>query len=169
MARKEYDNPKAEMTPMIDVVFQLMIFFIVTIKQEDIFSRLASNRPASAASSSEKQENTNQITIDVGEEVVVFNRGERPDHVVAIERSGEHKGEVVHRGVDKETGKEYRTLVGTGIDHAIAKLAKNSKDMIVVVNCAERAPHGALVQVLDVCNYNGLENVSVFSLGKKAK
>ena len=33
MARKQYDNPKAEMTPMIDVVFQLMIFFIVTIKQ----------------------------------------------------------------------------------------------------------------------------------------
>ena len=35
MAKKEYDNPKAEMTPMIDVVFQLMIFFIVTIKLAD--------------------------------------------------------------------------------------------------------------------------------------
>ena len=35
MARKEFENPKAEMTPMIDVVFQLMIFFIVTIKLAD--------------------------------------------------------------------------------------------------------------------------------------
>ena len=43
---KEYENPKADMTPMIDVVFQLMIFFLVTIKQEDIFSKLNANRPA---------------------------------------------------------------------------------------------------------------------------
>ena len=35
MARKQYDNPKAEMTPMIDVVFQLIIFFVVTLKMSD--------------------------------------------------------------------------------------------------------------------------------------
>ena len=37
---------KAEMTPMIDVVFQLLIFFVVTLKQEDILSRLVASRPA---------------------------------------------------------------------------------------------------------------------------
>ncbi len=31
---------------MIDVVFQLLIFFIVTLKQEDILSRLMASRPA---------------------------------------------------------------------------------------------------------------------------
>ena len=61
MARKEYDNPKAEMTPMIDVVFQLMIFFIVTIKQEDIFSKLNANRPAPNSSLSDSVENLNLI------------------------------------------------------------------------------------------------------------
>jgi biopolymer transport protein ExbD len=35
------------MTPMIDVVFQLLIFFVVVIKQEDIFSKLSVARPAS--------------------------------------------------------------------------------------------------------------------------
>jgi biopolymer transport protein ExbD len=35
-----------EMTPMIDVVFQLLIFFIVTLKQEDILSHLDVSRPA---------------------------------------------------------------------------------------------------------------------------
>ena len=35
MARKQFDNPKAEMTPMIDVVFQLIIFFVVTLKMSD--------------------------------------------------------------------------------------------------------------------------------------
>ena len=74
MARKEYDNPKAEMTPMIDVVFQLMIFFIVTIKQEDIFSKLNANRPApNAKPSAQTEENATQIKIDVGPRGVVFN------------------------------------------------------------------------------------------------
>ena len=73
MARKEYDNPKAEMTPMIDVVFQLMIFFIVTIKQEDIFSKLNANRPAPNSSSAQKEENDTSIKIDIGPGGVVFN------------------------------------------------------------------------------------------------
>ena len=74
MARKEYDNPKAEMTPMIDVVFQLIIFFIVTINQEDIFSKLNANRPApNAAPSAQTEENDTQIKIDVGPRGVVFN------------------------------------------------------------------------------------------------
>ena len=74
MARKQYDNPKAEMTPMIDVVFQLMIFFIVTIKQEDIFSKLNANRPApNSAPSAQTEENDTQIKIDIGQRGVVFN------------------------------------------------------------------------------------------------
>jgi len=36
---------KLEMTPMIDVVFQLLIFFIVTLKQEDILSSMQVMRP----------------------------------------------------------------------------------------------------------------------------
>ena len=73
MARKEFENPKAEMTPMIDVVFQLMIFFIVTIKQEDIFSKLNANRPAPNSGSEQKEENDTSIKIDVGTAGVVFN------------------------------------------------------------------------------------------------
>ena len=44
--RKQAENAKLEMTPMIDVVFQLLIFFIVTLKQEDILSHLDVTRPA---------------------------------------------------------------------------------------------------------------------------
>ena len=40
MALKQQENPKLEMTPMIDVVFELLIFFVVTIKQEDLFTKL---------------------------------------------------------------------------------------------------------------------------------
>ncbi|MGN0853462.1 MAG: ExbD/TolR family protein [Kiritimatiellia bacterium] len=74
MARKTQENPKAEMTPMIDVVFQLMIFFVVTIKQEDIFSKLNANRPApNSAPSANQEENDTQIKIDIGPGGLVFN------------------------------------------------------------------------------------------------
>jgi biopolymer transport protein ExbD len=40
------EQVQLQMTPMIDVVFQLLIFFIVTLKQEDILSHLDVSRPA---------------------------------------------------------------------------------------------------------------------------
>ena len=61
------------MTPMIDVVFQLIIFFVVTIRQEDIYSRLNANRPAPNASASAGEEQDNQIKIDIGPGGLVFN------------------------------------------------------------------------------------------------
>ena len=77
MARKKQEDPKAEMTPMIDVVFQLMIFFVVTIKQEDIYSKLNANRPAPNQSSSSESNDT-QIKIDIGYAGLIFNgRGVR--------------------------------------------------------------------------------------------
>ena len=33
MARKRQENPQLDMTPMIDVVFELIIFFVVTLTQ----------------------------------------------------------------------------------------------------------------------------------------
>ena len=44
--RKDAEKAALEMTPMIDVVFQLLIFFVVTLKQEDILSHLDVVRPA---------------------------------------------------------------------------------------------------------------------------
>lgn len=44
--RKLSEAAKLEMTPMIDVVFQLLIFFIVTLKQEDILGHLDISRPS---------------------------------------------------------------------------------------------------------------------------
>ena len=40
------ENSELELTPMIDVVFQLLIFFIVTMKQPDVIGKLDVFRPA---------------------------------------------------------------------------------------------------------------------------
>ena len=73
MARKPQDNPQLDMTPMIDVVFELIIFFVVTIKQEDLFSKLNANRPAPATSNASNDENDTQVKIDIGSGGLVFN------------------------------------------------------------------------------------------------
>ncbi len=35
MGRREQENPQLDMTPMIDVVFELIIFFVVTLKMAE--------------------------------------------------------------------------------------------------------------------------------------
>jgi biopolymer transport protein ExbD len=55
------DQPQLEMTPMIDVVFQLLIFFIVTIKQEDIFSMLSASAPTGVM----KEDRFNWLNIEI--------------------------------------------------------------------------------------------------------
>lgn len=37
---------KLDMTPMIDCVFQLLIFFLITLKPEDMLAQLTVNRPS---------------------------------------------------------------------------------------------------------------------------
>ena len=44
--RSKGEDLTLQMAPMIDIVFQLLIFFIVTMKQEDILSKLEVLRPA---------------------------------------------------------------------------------------------------------------------------
>ena len=73
MARKPQENPQLDMTPMIDVVFELIIFFVVTIKQEDIFSKLNANRPAPNTNQQQQEANDTQIKIDIGPGGFIFN------------------------------------------------------------------------------------------------
>lgn len=47
---KGEEYPKLDMTPMIDVVFQLLIFFVVTLQQDDIMSKLTAARPTGVPS-----------------------------------------------------------------------------------------------------------------------
>ena len=63
---------KLEMTPMIDVVFQLLIFFIVTLKQEDILSQLQVMRPGGAASTEERSQ-IEPFTVLIDARGFIFN------------------------------------------------------------------------------------------------
>lgn len=70
--RKKGDTPVLEMTPMIDVVFQLLIFFIVTLKQEDILSHLDINRPAPDPNAKKEEQPEDLLNIIVWKEGFVL-------------------------------------------------------------------------------------------------
>jgi biopolymer transport protein ExbD len=67
------ESPKLDMTPMIDVVFQLLIFFVVTLKQEDILSKLSAARPAPSTDERIKENPPELINVVIAPQGFVFN------------------------------------------------------------------------------------------------
>ena len=136
MARKPQDNPQLDMTPMIDVVFELIIFFVVTIKQEDLFTRLNANRPAPATNSSSSNESDTTVTIEIG-------RGRDANGVLVYNR---------------------REVQRSELDQNLREVARTSKKTPIIVRCTGDSPHKALVDVLDICYRNELFSVSIFTM-----
>jgi len=134
--KKEGDRPQLEMTPMIDVVFQLLIFFIVTLKQEDIFAHLDVNRPAPAPHA--KLEEKPDLL-----EILVYNE----------RRLGGEGFSMQGRKVSIKS-----------LEKHLSRVASFSKDISVVIKCTGDSPHVNLVKVLDACANAELKNLSVFSM-----
>ena len=135
MAKKKKDRnaggeAKLEMTPMIDVVFQLLIFFIVTLKQEDILSQLDAMRPApDTRSSAQNADEPVKIQID---------------------RNG-----LIYRGVP---------VSKDALAKSLATIARYNPKATIIINCLDTSHHKHLVEALDACSKNGLNNLAVFSL-----
>ena len=138
MARKPQENPQLDMTPMIDVVFELIIFFVVTIKQEDLFTKLNVNRTAPAAGSSSDSSDDIKVNIEIGRRY-----------------DGSAQGVIIYNG---------REVDRKDLDKNLRDIARTSKKTPIIVKCSGNSPHKALVDVLDICYKNELFSVSVFSL-----
>ncbi len=139
MARKPQENPALDMTPMIDVVFELIIFFVVTIKQEDAFGMLNAYRPAPpASSSSEKAEEDLSVNIEIGRRF-----------------DGSAQGVIIYN---------KREVNRKELDANLKEVARTKKTTPINIKCDGKSPHKALVDVLDACYRNGLFSLSVFSM-----
>ena len=136
MARKPQENPQLDMTPMIDVVFELIIFFVVTIKQEDTLSRLNANRPAPAAKASSSGESDTTVTIEIG-------RGHDANGVLVYNKREVRRSE---------------------LDQYLREVARTSTKTPIIIRCTGDSPHKALIDALDICYRNGLFSVSIFTM-----
>ena len=134
--RNKGEAAKLEMTPMIDVVFQLLIFFIVTLKQEDILSHLNVSRPAPDPNATPPEDKVDDLlTIEVGRNAWTLNG--RPF--------------VGPRGL-------------SALDKSLTRIASYSKNASVIIKCAGDSPQWRLIQVLNICAREGMTNLSVFSM-----
>lgn len=131
------DAAALDMTPMIDVVFQLIIFFVVTLKQEDILSHLdalAAAPSSNAAPSEERLENL---------EITIYNP-----------KTAAGEGFLFNRAAVR-----YEQL-----DREIGRAARNNRESRVTVKCTKDSPHSLLVKALDLCNKHGMTQLAIFSL-----
>lgn len=141
MARKKKgfgEAPKLEMTPMIDVVFQLLIFFIVTIKVEDILSHLDISRPAPDPNAKPESQVEDLLNIMV------------------YDAKTQGGGEGVSINSSKVRFNE--------LERQLIRLGRMNPKISVIIKCTEESPHQNLVKVLDICSKAGLKNLSVFSM-----
>ncbi len=146
MARKPQDNPALDMTPMIDVVFELIIFFVVTIQQQDILSKMNVNKPAPADSKSSSTDKDDDLTeIEVGRHVKDY-------------RGNFAQGVYVMKGTEMTLDQISEYL------RSIAKKSAKPEELPIVIKCTEDSPHGALVRLLDRCYENKLFSISLFSM-----
>jgi len=124
-----------DMTPMIDVVFQLLIFFIVTLKEEDILSHLDVSRPAPDPNATPEEQVDDLLTIEVGRQAWVLN------------------------------GRPYAGTAGlAALDRSLTRIASFSRGTSVIIKCTGDSPHSRLVQLLNICAREQLTNISVFSM-----
>lgn len=71
--RPEAAPSELEMTPMIDVVFQLLVYFIVTIKPIDVITNLDVFRPAPDKNTPQDQKPPNLVRIGVYQDGYTVN------------------------------------------------------------------------------------------------
>ena len=135
--KKTREDPKLEMTPMIYVVFQLLIFFIVTLKQEDILAHLDVSRPAPDPEA-RQEEQVNDLL-----QITVYNERKLGGQGVSVQGS-----KVSFDSLEKH----------------LKRLGSYSKNLSIIIKCTSDSPHSNLVKVLNLCSKVGLKNISVFSL-----
>ena len=135
--RVHRDNPQLEMTPMIDVIFLLLIFFIVTLKQEDILAHLDVSRPA--PDPDQKKEEVIEDLL----QIMVYNQRQFGGQGFALQ------------------GKQVSLAT---IEKHLVRLASFSTSVSVIIKCTGDSSHSNLVRLLDVCAKAGLTNISVFSM-----
>ena len=129
------DEIELSMTPMIDVVFQLLIYFLVTFTTPDVLANLDISRPSPDAKQQDTKPPANMI------------------RVVVLPVGGMEGGYAING----------RAVTRDELGNMLRRLAGISTKQTVVITCDDKSVHGKLVKVLDICAENKLTNLSVIS------
>ncbi len=143
MAAKTPESPQLDMTPMIDFVFELIIFFVVTLTE------------------SLKRDET--IELEDGQHGVVLVPAELPPTMMQIDiglyPDGPRKGKPRISMGDTD-------ISTSEISRRVRERVKKYKDFPVMVRADFAVPHRAVAQVMNACTEAGIWKISFQAIGE---
>ncbi|MBR2838526.1 MAG: biopolymer transporter ExbD [Kiritimatiellae bacterium] len=132
MAKRSQHNPALDMTPMIDVVFELIIFFVVTLV--------------------EAQRKDETIELEDGKHGIVLTPEELPPTHMQVD-IGLRKGKPRISMGDREITPEE---IGRRVKEKMRKVG----EFPVLIRADYAVPHYAVAKVMNACTANGLWKIS---------
>jgi len=132
------ENVEVNLTPLIDVVFLLLIFFMVSTTF-DRHARLKVSLPEASTKATQQQTEPLVLSIDASGNYFINER------------------QVVNRKLD---------TLKQALRKTIAEKQVDSKDIALVLRADANTPHQAVVRAMDAASQLGLNKLSIATLEK---
>ena len=139
MARKPQENPALDMTPMIDVVFELIIFFVVTL--------------------TEAQRKDDTIELEDGQHGIVLTPEELPPTHMMIDVGINKKGM-------PRISMGDRDMTPDEIGRRVKEKYRKVGEFPVMIRADFACPHYAIARVMNACTANGIWKISFVAVGE---
>ena len=144
MARKSQENPALDMTPMIDVVFELIIFFVVTL--------------------TEAQKKDETIELEDGQHGIALTPEELPPTHMQIDiASRDKKGKTLPRG---RITMGDREITPDEISRRVKERMRKFKDFPVLIRADYNCRHEVVARVMNAVTEAGIWKISFMAVDK---
>ena len=144
MARKSQENPALDMTPMIDVVFELIIFFVVTL--------------------TEAQKKDETIELEDGQHGIALTPEELPPTHMQIDiASRDKKGKTLPRG---RITMGDREITPEEISRRVKERMRKVKDFPVLIRADYNCRHEVVARVMNAVTEAGIWKISFMAVGE---
>ena len=144
MARKSQENPALDMTPMIDVVFELIIFFVVTL--------------------TEAQKKDETIELEDGQHGIVLTPDELPPTQMQIDIASRDKnGKLLPRG---RISMGDRDITPDEIGRRVKEKYRKIGEFPVIIKADYNCRHEVVKRVMDAVTANGIWKISFMAVGE---
>jgi len=139
MGKSHTSQCEIDMTPMIDVVFQLIIFFVVTMKMN--------------------QDSNEDIVLEDGKHGVILTADSMPPTTLEIEV--DRRGRIsIHNATLNESNLR---------DILRARVSKHGFEFPVLIRGDRRAQHEKIRRVMDICAASGIWKLSFVAVEEHKK
>ena len=144
MGRRAQENPALDMTPMIDVVFELIIFFVVTL--------------------TEAQKKDETIELEDGKHGIVLTPDEMPPMQMQIDiASRDKKGKILPKG---RITMGDREITPDEIGRRVKERMRKVGEFPVLIRADYNCRHEVVARVMNAVTAAGIWKISFMAVGE---